>query len=60
MSGVFIAVASEADFVGNSGHELYPCDTSIDPDLMTARAACSDRRMDRLALGFVFVACDAG
>ena len=54
-----IAVAGQADFVGDDGDELYAGDVSVDPDFMAAHAAHRNRRMDRLAFCLVSMALDA-
>lgn len=56
----FVGVAGQTKSDGRGGDQLYASDISIDANLVATGAAEGDRGMDGLALGFVFVAGDAG
>ena len=59
LRGIFIAVAGQADFVGDDGDELYAGDISVDPDFMTAQTAHRNSGVDGLAFRLVSVALEA-
>ena len=60
VGGIFVGVAGQTKSDGRRGDQLYASDISIDANLVATGAAQGDRGMDGLALGFVFVAGDAG
>ena len=60
VGGIFVGVAGQTKSDGRGGDQLYASDISIDANLVATGAAQGDRGMDGLALGFIFVAGDAG
>src|SRR5579885_306458 len=57
--GVLVGMASKAESVRRRGDELYPGDVFVRANLMTAQTAHRDRRVDRLALGFILMTLEA-
>jgi hypothetical protein len=60
VSSFLIGMAGDTEGNRARGDELYPCDIFLNPNLMTTGTAHGNRRMDRLALRFVFMALRAG
>ena len=60
LGGVLVGVAGQTKSDGSGGDQLHASDIAIDANLVATGAAQRDRGMDGLALGFIFVAGDAG
>jgi len=59
LSGILVGVASDAERLRCGGYQLYAGDIFVDADLVAARAAHLNRRMDVGTFTFVFVALKA-
>lgn len=60
VGGIFVGVAGQTESDGSSGDQLDSSNVAIDANFVTTGATEGDRGMDELALGFIFVAGDAG
>src|SRR5215467_16001650 len=60
LSCVLVSVAAQAQALRRGLDQLYSRDVPVDPNFVTTGAAHGDRRVDRLALGLVFMASSAG
>jgi hypothetical protein len=60
VGSIFVGVAGQTKSDGSGGDQLHASDIAIDANLVATGAAQRDRGMDGLALGFIFVAGDAG
>ncbi len=59
LSGILVGVAGDAERLRRGGDQLYASDIFVDANLVAARAAHLDRRVNVGALTFVFVALEA-
>jgi len=59
LGGVLVAMAIQADFVGDNRDEFHAGDVPVDPDFMAAQTAYGNCGVDRLAFRFVLVALEA-
>lgn len=60
VSGILIRVAGQTESLRSCRNQLYPSDVFDGSNLMATGAAHRNRRMDRLAFGFILVAGEAG
>ncbi len=59
LGGVFVGMTCDTKRLWSGSGQLYPCDVSIDSDLVASGAPHRNRRVNYFALGFVFMALDA-